>query len=40
MHGDTVIELVVVAYDYILVDDAERTEDVAVAQLSLGVNYC
>ena len=40
MDGDIVEEFVVVTDDNILVDDAEGTNDVAVAELCLGVNHC
>ena len=40
VDGDIIQELIVITNDNVLVDDAEGTDDVAVAELCLGVNHC
>jgi hypothetical protein len=40
MNGYIVQKRIVVADDDILVYDAEGTDDVAIAELCLGVNHC
>ena len=38
MHGDAVQEMVIIANDYVFVNDTERTDDVVVAEYCLGIN--